>query len=125
MPGPPQPIGARALATDAADRRDHHVEVALVVVRRVVVDAEIEDARGGHLHRRLAADGERRAVADAADQRAREHAGQRRTRGVALRLIQPGKPTQNAFVESFNGRFRDECLNEHPFFSLRHAGSPS
>lgn len=43
------------------------------------------------------------------------------TRGVALRLIQPGKPTQNAFVESFNGRFRDECLNENWFTSLAHA----
>jgi putative transposase len=36
-------------------------------------------------------------------------------RGVALRLITPGKPTQNAYVESFNGRLRDECLNEHWF----------
>ena len=33
-------------------------------------------------------------------------------RGVTLRLIEPGKPTQNAFIESFNVRFRDECLNE-------------
>lgn len=44
-------------------------------------------------------------------------------RGVALRLIQPGKPNQNAFVESFNGRFRDECLNENWFTSLAHARS--
>ena len=35
--------------------------------------------------------------------------------GVTLRLIEPGKPNQNAYVESFNGRFRDECLNEHWF----------
>lgn len=41
--------------------------------------------------------------------------------GVQLKLIQPGKPTQNAFIESFNGRFRDECLNEHWFTSLAHA----
>lgn len=40
---------------------------------------------------------------------------------VALRLIQPGKPTQNAYIESFNGRLRDECLNEHWFASLLHA----
>lgn len=40
---------------------------------------------------------------------------------VALRLIEPGKPNQNAYVESFNGRFRDECLNEHWFTSLNHA----
>src|SRR5207237_7992669 len=32
-------------------------------------------------------------------------------RGVALRLIEPGKPNQNAYIESFNGRFREECLN--------------
>jgi putative transposase len=42
-------------------------------------------------------------------------------RGVALRLIEPGKPNQNAYVESFNGRLRDECLNEHWFVSLAHA----
>ena len=42
-------------------------------------------------------------------------------RGVTLRLIEPGTPTQNAYIESFNGRFRDECLNEHWFTSLAHA----
>lgn len=42
-------------------------------------------------------------------------------RGVTLRLIEPGKPNQNAYIESFNGRFRDECLNEHWFMSLPHA----
>ncbi len=42
-------------------------------------------------------------------------------RGVALRLIEPGKPNQNAYVESFNGRLRDECLNEHWFTRLLHA----
>jgi putative transposase len=39
-------------------------------------------------------------------------------RGVAWHYIAPGKPQQNGFVESFNGRFRDECLNEHVFASL-------
>ncbi|GAP66862.1 transposase [Mizugakiibacter sediminis] len=42
-------------------------------------------------------------------------------RGVQLRLIEPGKPNQNAYIESFNGRLRDECLNEHWFPSLLHA----
>ena len=42
-------------------------------------------------------------------------------RGVQLRLIEPGKPNQNAYIESFNGRYRDECLNEHWFTSLPHA----
>ncbi|EHH4633204.1 IS3 family transposase [Escherichia coli] len=50
----------------------------------------------------------------ALDQWAFEH-------GVELRLIQPGKPTQNGFIESFNGRFRDECLNEHWFSDIVHA----
>ena len=40
---------------------------------------------------------------------------------ITLRLIEPGKPNQNAYVESFNGRFRDDCLNEHWFISLAHA----
>lgn len=43
------------------------------------------------------------------------------TRGVALEFIAPGKPIQNAFAESFNGRFRDECLNENWFTSLADA----
>ncbi len=42
-------------------------------------------------------------------------------RGIGLRLIEPGKPNQNAYIESFNGRLRDECLNEHWFPSLLHA----
>ena len=42
-------------------------------------------------------------------------------RGVDLRLIEPGKPNQNAYVESFNGRLRDECLNEQWFTGLLHA----
>ena len=42
-------------------------------------------------------------------------------RGVAWHYIAPGKPQQNGFSESFNGRLRDECLNETLFTSLRHA----
>ncbi len=42
-------------------------------------------------------------------------------RGVRLHFIQPGKPVQNCFVESFNGKFRDECLNEHWFTSMNDA----
>jgi putative transposase len=41
--------------------------------------------------------------------------------GVEWHYIAPGKPVQNAFVESFNGRFRDECLNEEVFTSLAEA----
>jgi len=39
-------------------------------------------------------------------------------RGVQLHFIRPGKPVDNAFIESFNGKFRDECLNEHWFLDL-------
>ena len=42
-------------------------------------------------------------------------------RGIEWHYIAPGKPTQNAFVESFNGRLRDECLNEHLFDRLADA----
>jgi putative transposase len=41
--------------------------------------------------------------------------------GTKLHFIQPGKPMQNAFVESFNGTFRDTCLNEHWFKDLHDA----
>ena len=40
---------------------------------------------------------------------------------VKINFIQPGKPVQNAYIESFNGRFRDECLNQHYFFTIHDA----
>ena len=40
---------------------------------------------------------------------------------IDLAFIQPGKPTQNAHIESFNGRLRDECLNAHWFLTLADA----
>jgi putative transposase len=42
-------------------------------------------------------------------------------RGVTLDFSRPGKPTDNAFIEAFNGRFRAECLNAHWFLSLADA----
>ncbi len=44
-----------------------------------------------------------------------------RRHGVKLDFIQPGKPTQSAHVESFNGPFRDECLSEERFPTLPRA----
>ncbi len=41
--------------------------------------------------------------------------------GVQLYFIDPGKPTRNAYIESFNGRFRDECLNQHWVTSIGEA----
>ena len=43
--------------------------------------------------------------------------------GVQHILIQPGRPMQNGYIESFNGKFRDECLNEHWFQTLQQARS--
>jgi putative transposase len=43
--------------------------------------------------------------------------------GVKLSFIGPGKPVENAYIESFNDKLRDECLNEHWFLSLRQAKS--
>ena len=40
---------------------------------------------------------------------------------VKLSFIRPGKPNENAYIESFNGKFRDECLNEHWFMTMAHA----
>jgi putative transposase len=48
---------------------------------------------------------------EAVDQWAHQH-------GVTLQFIEPGKPVQHCFIESFNGRLRDECLNESWFVSL-------
>jgi putative transposase len=42
-------------------------------------------------------------------------------RGVKLRFIRPGKPVDNAYMESFNARLRDECLNQHWFLTIGHA----
>jgi putative transposase len=39
-------------------------------------------------------------------------------RGVELQFIRPGKPVDNAYIEAFNGRLRDECLNQHWFLTL-------
>jgi len=42
-------------------------------------------------------------------------------KGIHLHFIDPGRPIQNAYIESFNGRFRDECLNENWFMNLLEA----
>ena len=44
-------------------------------------------------------------------------------RSVRLAFIRPGKPVDNCYIESFNGRLRDECLNEHWFITMQHARS--
>ena len=44
-----------------------------------------------------------------------------RVQGIHLHRIDPGKPVQNAHIESFNGRFLDECLDQHDFLGLADA----
>jgi len=44
-------------------------------------------------------------------------------RGITLDFIRPGKPTQNGFLEAFNGKLRDECLNVRQFLSIGDARS--
>ena len=41
--------------------------------------------------------------------------------GIALDFIRPGKPVENGFIESFNGKLRDECLNANEFLSIEDA----
>ena len=43
------------------------------------------------------------------------------SKGVKLDFIRPGKPTENAFIESFNGRLREECLNDNQFLTMAEA----
>jgi hypothetical protein len=45
--------------------------------------------------------------------------------GIRHILIEPGRPMQNGYIESFNGKFRDECLNEHWFETLPQARAAS
>jgi putative transposase len=90
----------------------------------IEVDTSLPGARVVRVLNRLAATGRQplRIVVDngpefaskAVDQWAAQH-------GVSLRFIDPGKPMQNAYVESFNGKFRDECLSQHWFISLEEA----
>ena len=71
-------------------------------------------AERGAYPQRLVLDNGPECTSKALDQWAYQH-------GVTLVFIRPGKPIENCFVESFNGRFRDECLNLQWFRSLAHA----
>ena len=88
------------------------VDTSLPGARVVRVLDELAEQRG--LPTAILMDNGPELTGQALDQWAYEH-------GVELRFIDPGKPVQNAFIESFNGRFRDECLNQHWFVSLPHA----
>ena len=71
-------------------------------------------AKGRKLPRRIQADNSPEFISISLDKWAYDH-------GVTLDFSRPGKPTDNPFIESFNGSFRDECLNVHWFMSLEDA----
>ncbi len=71
-------------------------------------------ARSTELPRTLVCDNGPEFTSQAFDQWAHE-------RGIALQFIRPGKPVENAYIESFNGRLRDECLNQSWFVNLTDA----
>jgi putative transposase len=79
-------------------------DTSLPATRVIRVLDELEIERG--LPERIVLDNGSEFRSEALDAWAYKH-------GVQLDFIEPGKPVQNAFVESFNGRMRDECLNQH------------
>ena len=88
------------------------VDTSLAGVRMVRVLEELKRRRG--LPRQIRSDNGPEFVSQAVDQWAHEQ-------GLQWRTIQPGRPMENGYVESFNERFRDECLNENWFSSLADA----
>lgn len=82
------------------------------------VVAVLEDLwiKDGIVPKRIQADNGSEFIGKDVDKWAYEH-------GVTMDYSRPGKPTDNAFIESFNGSFRDECLNAHWFLSLDDACS--
>ena len=88
------------------------VDTSLGGMRVVRVLEELKQRRG--LPRQIRSDNGPEFVSRAVDQWAYEQ-------GLQWHTIQPGRPMENGYVESFNGRFRDECLNENWFCSLTEA----
>ena len=92
----------------------------------IVVDTSLSGVRvGRELDRIIARRGRPAMIVSDNGTELTSHAIERwqKERGVEWDYIAPGKPQQNGFVESFNGRLRDECLNEHLFSSLSEARS--
>lgn len=88
------------------------VDFSLPGARVVAVLDRLARSRG--IPRAIVCDNGPEFAGEALDEWAYQH-------NVALDFIDPGKPTQNAFIESFNGTFREECLNENWFVSLADA----
>ena len=88
------------------------VDTSLPGARVVRVLERLRQAHGAP--ERIQVDNGPEFISQVVDQWAYEH-------GVALHFIRPGKPTDNGRIESFNGKFRDECLNQYWFVSLGEA----
>jgi putative transposase len=88
------------------------VDTSLSGMRVVRVLEELKQKRG--LPQQIRSDNGPEFVSRAVDQWAYEQ-------GLRWHTIQPGRPMENGYVESFNGRFRDECLNENWFTDLAYA----
>lgn len=99
---------------DDATRECPLIEVARSLPAERVIAALDRVARERGYPRAIVCDNGPEFRSEALDQWADQH-------GLTLAFIEPGKPVQNAFIESFNGRFRDECLNEHWFLDLADA----
>jgi len=88
--------------------------VADVSITGERVVAALDQLKASGLPKRLAVDNGPEFISRALDAWAYRN-------GVTLEFSRPGKPTDNAFVESFNGHFRQECLDQHWFASLEEA----
>ena len=105
----------RALTmVDDYSRKCHRIEVDTSIGGQRVVRVLNEIAQGEGLPELITIDNGPEFIGKALDAWAYQ-------RGVKLNFIRPGKPVDNSFIESFNGRFRDECLNDHWFTSLDEA----
>src|SRR3989338_469329 len=105
----------RALTmVDDYSRKCHRIEVDTSIGGQRVVRVLNEIAQGEGLPELITIDNGPEFIGKALDAWAYQ-------RGVKLNFIRPGKPVDNSFIESFNGKFRDECLNDHWFTSLDEA----
>ena len=99
---------------DLWDRSSPALEVDVSLPGQRVVRVLETLRQQGYLPRRLRTDNGPEFTGKALDAWAREH-------GVQLEFTRPGKPMDNGHIESFNGRLRDECLNQNVFLSLADA----
>ncbi len=110
-----RPLNRRSLAGHVHLGAKRHIKVALFLDNcRIAVLRQGSAPLSRPLPETLILDNGPEFAGTALDAWAAQH-------GVHLHFIQPGKPVQNAFIESFNGKFRDECLNEHWFVTLQEA----